>query len=139
MRAAASRTFCTAGSSNPMRIAMMAITTSNSISVNAIRRPRVMARLRNPGGNETGREQSRANSVLNSRRTIDTDRQSLALLGPRHRLEGVVLLQGELEGVGHLRHVVAPGRPPDHVPGLLPAEVPFQFSHVRVGDRGRVR
>src|SRR5579884_1334620 len=32
-RAAASRTFCTAGSSKPMRMAMMAITTSNSISV----------------------------------------------------------------------------------------------------------
>src|SRR5262245_17336238 len=33
MRAAASRTFCTAGSSKPMRIAMIAITTNNSISV----------------------------------------------------------------------------------------------------------
>src|SRR5262245_61778764 len=38
MRAAASRTFWTAGSSRPMRIAMMAITTSSSISVNADRR-----------------------------------------------------------------------------------------------------
>ncbi len=35
MRAAASRTFWTAGSSRPIRMAMMAITTSNSISVNA--------------------------------------------------------------------------------------------------------
>src|SRR6476659_7385043 len=34
MRAAASRTFCTAGSNRPMRMAMMAITTSSSISVN---------------------------------------------------------------------------------------------------------
>src|SRR5688572_17379168 len=33
MRAAASRTFCTAGRSSPIRIAMIAITTSNSISV----------------------------------------------------------------------------------------------------------
>src|SRR4051812_27323764 len=33
MRAAASRTFWTAGSSRPMRIAMIAITTSSSISV----------------------------------------------------------------------------------------------------------
>ena len=32
-RAAASRTFWTAGSSRPIRMAMMAITTSNSISV----------------------------------------------------------------------------------------------------------
>ena len=36
-RLAASRTFCTAGSSSPMRIAMIAITTSSSISVNAAR------------------------------------------------------------------------------------------------------
>ena len=35
MRAAASRTFWTAGSNSPMRIAMMAMTTSSSISVNA--------------------------------------------------------------------------------------------------------
>src|SRR5579885_2620043 len=34
-RAAASRTFWTAGTSRPIRIAMMAITTSSSISVNA--------------------------------------------------------------------------------------------------------
>ena len=38
MRAAASRTFCTAGNSNPIRMAMMAITTSSSISVKASRR-----------------------------------------------------------------------------------------------------
>jgi hypothetical protein len=34
-RAAASRTFCTAGSKSPISTAMMAITTSNSISVKA--------------------------------------------------------------------------------------------------------
>jgi len=34
VRAAASRTFWTAGSSRPMSTAMMAITTSSSISVN---------------------------------------------------------------------------------------------------------
>src|SRR5262249_31388372 len=39
-RAAASRTFCTAGTSKPMRMAMMAMTTSNSISVNARRESR---------------------------------------------------------------------------------------------------
>ena len=37
MRAAASRTFCTAGSSRPIRIAMIAITTSSSIRVNPTR------------------------------------------------------------------------------------------------------
>src|SRR5207244_4496213 len=42
IRAAASRTFCTAGSSRPIRMAMIAITTSNSISVNADRRIRDM-------------------------------------------------------------------------------------------------
>src|SRR5262245_15966023 len=36
-RAAASRTFCTAGSSRPISTAMMAITTSSSINVNARR------------------------------------------------------------------------------------------------------
>src|SRR3954462_5081727 len=35
VRAAASRTFCTAGRSRPIRTAMIAITTSSSISVNA--------------------------------------------------------------------------------------------------------
>jgi hypothetical protein len=37
MRAAAARTFCTAGSSSPIRIAMMAMTTSSSINVKAER------------------------------------------------------------------------------------------------------
>src|SRR4051812_25824696 len=37
IRAAASRTFCTAGKSRPMRTAMIAITTRSSISVNADR------------------------------------------------------------------------------------------------------
>src|SRR5262245_52111436 len=40
MRAAASRTFCTAGSNRPMSTAMMAKTTSSSISVKAPRAPR---------------------------------------------------------------------------------------------------
>ena len=37
MRAAASRTFCTAGKSRPTRIAIIAMTTSSSINVNALR------------------------------------------------------------------------------------------------------
>src|SRR5262245_10012414 len=45
MRAAAERTFCTAGSSRPISTAMMARTTSSSISVKA-RRRRTMASLR---------------------------------------------------------------------------------------------
>src|SRR5207244_3068908 len=39
MRAAASRTFCTAGSSSPIRIAIIAITTRSSIRVNPNRLP----------------------------------------------------------------------------------------------------
>jgi hypothetical protein len=35
VRAAASRTFCTAGTNRAIKIAMMAITTNNSINVNA--------------------------------------------------------------------------------------------------------
>src|SRR5258705_9523634 len=52
MRAAASRTFCTAGSNSPMRMAMMAMTTSSSISVNAERErvtERDIRRLLNEG------------------------------------------------------------------------------------------
>src|SRR5262245_29359871 len=46
MREAASRTFWTAGSSRPMRMAMMAMTTSNSISVKAKRaRERILSPL----------------------------------------------------------------------------------------------
>jgi hypothetical protein len=37
VRCDASRTFCTAGSNSPIRIAIIAITTSNSIRVKAIR------------------------------------------------------------------------------------------------------
>ena len=39
MRLAAVRTFCTAGTIRPTKMAMMAITTSNSIRVKAVRRP----------------------------------------------------------------------------------------------------
>jgi hypothetical protein len=37
IRAAASLTFCTAGNNNPIRIAIMAITTNNSIRVKPLR------------------------------------------------------------------------------------------------------
>src|SRR5262249_48099356 len=49
MRAAASRTFCTAGSNRPIRTAMMAITTSSSIRVNAERPTVLMVFLRTIG------------------------------------------------------------------------------------------
>ena len=43
VREAASRTFCTAGNSSPMRIEMIAITTNNSIRVKPRRRVAFMA------------------------------------------------------------------------------------------------
>src|SRR5260370_11262412 len=51
-RAAASRTFCTAGNNRPIRMAMMAITTNNSIRVNARRRTRMAALLSKDGWGE---------------------------------------------------------------------------------------
>src|SRR3954466_14719005 len=45
VRAAASRTFWTAGRSSPIRTAMMAITTSSSIRVNPDRRERAERRM----------------------------------------------------------------------------------------------
>src|SRR5438128_9332642 len=51
VRDADSRTFCTAGTSRPMRMAMIAITTSNSMRVNAWR-----FRIRLPGRTVRGRK-----------------------------------------------------------------------------------
>src|SRR5579864_1548949 len=48
MRAAASRTFCTAGNSRPMRIDIIAITTKSSMSVNAERKREELATIHNP-------------------------------------------------------------------------------------------
>ena len=48
MRAAASRTFWTAASSRPINTAMMAMTTSSSISVNADRRDKELLRMAHP-------------------------------------------------------------------------------------------
>src|SRR5262245_34001370 len=56
VRAADSRTFCTAGTSRPIRMAMMAITTSSSMRVKAGRgwlRTRFMGNLQ--GESEVGR------------------------------------------------------------------------------------
>src|SRR5438046_645946 len=57
VRAAASRTFWTAGNSSPIRMAMMAITTSNSISVNA-RRVRRMGETSGWGEEEDERQRA---------------------------------------------------------------------------------
>jgi hypothetical protein len=66
IRAAASRTFCTAGNSNPMRIAMIAITTSSSMSVNpASARPagRRERRTRNDMDDLTGERERRGKNL----------------------------------------------------------------------------
>src|SRR4051794_7953553 len=62
MRAAASRTFCTAGSSRPIRMAMMAITTSNSISVKPGRARRVFM-VAIPQVRKTDEKRQRSNSL----------------------------------------------------------------------------
>jgi hypothetical protein len=46
--AAASRTFCTAGNSKPIKMAMIAITTSSSISVKAFLRGEVLQFMKTP-------------------------------------------------------------------------------------------
>src|SRR5215211_6450816 len=63
IRAAASRTFWTAGRSSPIRIAMIAITTSSSISVNAGRLEKgrmVHLREMKGGGTRFGSTRARA-------------------------------------------------------------------------------
>src|SRR5258708_419257 len=55
-RLAAARTFCTAGSKRPIRMPMMAITTSSSIRVKA---RRVFGIVRSSGGIVGAREKSR--------------------------------------------------------------------------------
>src|SRR5262245_24998902 len=62
--AAASRTFWTAGSSRPMRIAMIAITTSSSISVNADRRELVNMTRPSKKRKERNKETFRARRSL---------------------------------------------------------------------------
>src|SRR6516164_8224594 len=52
VRAAASRTFWTAGTSRAIRMAMMAITTNNSISVNPLHLQRLMVRPPTQGTRE---------------------------------------------------------------------------------------
>src|SRR5262249_54974534 len=59
MRAAASRTFWTAGKSRPIRMAMMAMTTSSSIRVNPRTRPQVVDRTM-----KTSRENMTRVSIL---------------------------------------------------------------------------
>src|SRR2546428_9343451 len=77
MRFAASRTFCTAGRSRPMRTAIMAITTSSSMSVNA-RRNLVTAFLR--VGEDIGQEAARELRTVNLKTGVGSN-TVLLLLG----------------------------------------------------------
>src|SRR4051812_49845603 len=56
IRAAASRTFCTAGRRRPIRMAMIAITTNSSISVKASRAGALTFRIDAPVRNEERRK-----------------------------------------------------------------------------------
>src|SRR5580698_339655 len=69
MRPAASRTFCTAGNNKPTRTAMIAITTNNSIRVNALRRERTEI---------PPREQEQRLRITSKTQKLDED--------PNHRL-----------------------------------------------------
>src|SRR5262245_25177058 len=75
MRAAASRTFCTAGSSRPMRTAMMAMTTSSSISVNAERREALMVSLRVIGHTTDIAARLRTNDAVDGAGSLSLSRQ----------------------------------------------------------------
>src|SRR5262245_39330482 len=61
MRLAASRTFCTAGTSRPMRMAMMEITTKSSMRVKADRERDIgyLLRQERPGYEENARDTAR--------------------------------------------------------------------------------
>src|SRR3954447_9232217 len=86
MREAASRTFWTAGSRRPMRMAMIAITTSSSISVKPRRVP-VAARGRKGSGVRTMRPLQQSGGTKKKRNLAAHDRADFeAQLGP-----GVVL------------------------------------------------
>src|SRR5436305_1778311 len=86
MRAAASRTFCTAGRSRPISTAMMAMTTSNSISVNP-RRERM-------GESPSMRRINPAPKATRLRRSVhrEIERRAAALDVGLERTGGVVLL-----------------------------------------------
>src|SRR5690349_5201834 len=107
MRAAASRTFWTAGSNNPIRMAMMAMTTNNSISVNARRVPRVRRSIPETFGSGEKNERS------DLRETVAGETGALLMcrVGARLSTPSVsVLSQGYLslgrncEFVHHLLH-----------------------------------
>src|SRR5438270_13413465 len=67
VRAAASRTFCTAGSSRPISTAMIAITTSSSISVKPRRRGGGECLMRTLRGGGPGDESGRTGAILPAR------------------------------------------------------------------------
>jgi len=63
VRLAASRTFWAAGSSRPMSTAMMAMTTSSSISVNADRRDERLDMTPSPGKNDETEQEATDGAV----------------------------------------------------------------------------
>src|SRR5688500_17203890 len=106
MRAAASRTFCTAGRSRPMRMAMIAITTNSSTSVNALRGGRQWVMGRGSGNRPGGRPAGGAE--------LDADDFAVADQADAHPVGGVDPVPDGLD-----RPVAQDGG--EH-PGVRPAE-----------------
>src|SRR6185437_3586093 len=98
MRAAASRTFCTAGNSRPMRMAMMAITTNSSISVKAVRATGLRIRQSPSLENKDEPESTPGQSDQLLQVEIEVVR---ALFGHFRREFGVDVVLGRNQFLGH--------------------------------------
>src|SRR2546426_12828109 len=79
MRLAASRTLCTAGSSRPIKTAMIAMTTSSSMSVKAVRRCMAGLLLGNGGG--SGRCHRRTDPDTKKKESINLEVERVGSLG----------------------------------------------------------
>src|SRR5688500_11282587 len=112
MRAAAERTFCTAGSSRPIKMAMMAMTTSNSINVKPEREWRVIIGI--PHGrtrkmNEQGRNEIAAISPKGIRSLLNSQRQpDVACAAERRRGIRSDAWEAAVTGTGRRAVTVAP-------------------------------
>src|SRR3954463_9252057 len=95
-RLAASRTFCTAGTSSAIRMAMIAITTSSSISVNADRRSDGEGCITEPFGEDPNKRTSDIASILSRFPGCRHGSGGQPLARMAQRRANVVLLPAEL-------------------------------------------
>src|SRR5258708_35780316 len=86
MRAAAARTFCTAGSSRPIRMAMIAMTTNSSMSVNADRLREWLRFMKPPS--ERGKKDDRAAPAVGCRDKRSLVQFDVQLVVPGRNLQG---------------------------------------------------